>query len=146
MNARSVQLTRARWDFFAGGGRGGVEARRLEWGAIPFSRRSSWPRDWSQVSGIVGRCFTVWATMIYDDIWFWKNDCYNMICEDELPWKRDKDKRIKTLGCIKALRQRNTQTPLWNFLTMVSMLQRNWLPPSPQNNPQVSRCYFGFTV
>ena len=32
------------------------------WGAISFSRRSSWPRDWTRVSRIVGRCFTVWAT------------------------------------------------------------------------------------
>ena len=30
--------------------------------AISFSRRSSWPRDWTRVSRIVGRRFTVWAT------------------------------------------------------------------------------------
>ena len=34
----------------------------LEWVAIPFSRGSSWPRDRTQVSCIVSRCFTVWAT------------------------------------------------------------------------------------
>ena len=33
-----------------------------EWVAIPFSRRSSWPRDRTQVSHIAGRFFTVWAT------------------------------------------------------------------------------------
>ena len=41
------------------------QARVLEWVAISFSRRSSWPRDWTRVShmvGIVGRHFTVWAT------------------------------------------------------------------------------------
>ena len=38
------------------------QARVLEWVAISFSRRSSWPRDWTQVSRTVGRCFTVWAT------------------------------------------------------------------------------------
>ena len=27
-----------------------------------FSRGSSWPRDWTQVSCIAGRCFTLWAT------------------------------------------------------------------------------------
>ena len=43
--------------FFWGGG-----ARILEWVAIPFSRRSSRPRDWTWVSRIVGRPFTVWAT------------------------------------------------------------------------------------
>ena len=34
------------------------------WGrvAISFSRGSSWPRDWTQVSCIVGRRFTIWAT------------------------------------------------------------------------------------
>ena len=38
------------------------QARVLEWAAISFSRRSSWPRDWTQVSRIVGRHFTIWAT------------------------------------------------------------------------------------
>ena len=37
-------------------------ARVLEWVAISFSRGSSWLRDWTQVSRIVGRCFTIWAT------------------------------------------------------------------------------------
>ena len=38
------------------------QARILEWVAISFSRRSSQPRDWTRVSHIVGRCFTLWAT------------------------------------------------------------------------------------
>ena len=38
------------------------QARILEWVAISFSRRSSQPRDWTRVSGIVGRRFTIWAT------------------------------------------------------------------------------------
>ena len=33
------------------------QARVLEWVAISFSRGSSWPRDWIQVSCIVGRHF-----------------------------------------------------------------------------------------
>ena len=37
------------------------QARVLEWVAISFSRGSSQPRDWTQVSCIAGRCFTVWA-------------------------------------------------------------------------------------
>ena len=37
------------------------QARILEWVAISFSRRSSQPRDWTRVSRIVGRCFTLWA-------------------------------------------------------------------------------------
>ena len=33
----------------------------LEWVSIPFFRGSSWPRDWTWVSCIAGRFFTIWA-------------------------------------------------------------------------------------
>ena len=39
-----------------------LQARILEWVAIPFSRGSSWPRDQTKVFCIAGRVFTVWAT------------------------------------------------------------------------------------
>ena len=39
-----------------------LQVRILEWIAIPFSRGSSWLRDWTGVSWIAGRFFTVWAT------------------------------------------------------------------------------------
>ena len=39
-----------------------LQARILEWVAIPFSRGSSRPTDWTWVSCIVGRFFTIWAT------------------------------------------------------------------------------------
>ena len=39
---------------------GMFQARILEW--VSFSRRSSRPRDWTHVSHIVGRHFTIWAT------------------------------------------------------------------------------------
>ena len=39
-----------------------LQARILEWVAVPFSRRSYWPRDGTRVSCIVGRFFTIWAT------------------------------------------------------------------------------------
>ena len=39
-----------------------LQARILEWVAIPFSRGSSQPRDWTQVSCTAGRFFTNWAT------------------------------------------------------------------------------------
>ena len=37
------------------------QASILEWVAISFSRGSSPPRDWTRVSRIVGRRFTIWA-------------------------------------------------------------------------------------
>ena len=39
-----------------------LQPRILEWVAISFSRGSSWPRDWTQVSRIAGRRFNLWAT------------------------------------------------------------------------------------
>ena len=39
-----------------------VQARILEWVASPFSKGSSRPRDWTWVSCIAGRFFTVWTT------------------------------------------------------------------------------------
>ena len=38
-----------------------LQARVLECGAFPFSRASSQPRDWTQVSHIAGGSFTNWA-------------------------------------------------------------------------------------
>ena len=37
-------------------------AKTLEWVAIPFSRGSSWPGDWTWVSCIACGFFTIWAT------------------------------------------------------------------------------------
>ena len=45
------------------------QERVLEWVAIFFSRGSSQPRDWTQVSHIAGRRFTVWATREAPKIW-----------------------------------------------------------------------------
>ena len=45
--------------------RGIPQARIQEWIAISFSRGSSQPRDWTRVSHISGRFFTIWAT--YED-------------------------------------------------------------------------------
>jgi len=39
-----------------------LQARILEWVAVPFSRGFSQTRDWTQFSRIVGKFFTSWAT------------------------------------------------------------------------------------
>ena len=47
-----------------------LQARILEWVAISFSRGSSQPRDWTLVSCIEGRFFTIWATReAHNTIW-----------------------------------------------------------------------------
>ena len=42
--------------------RGILQARILEWVAIPFPRESSWPREWTQVSCLADRYFTASTT------------------------------------------------------------------------------------
>ena len=42
-----------------------LQARILEWVAISFSRGSSQPRDWTQVSRIASRCFNLWAKFFF---------------------------------------------------------------------------------
>ena len=44
------------------------KARILEWVAVSFSRRSSPPRDQTQVSCNIGRRFTVWATRVVNKL------------------------------------------------------------------------------
>ena len=48
---------------------GVLQARILEWVAFSFSRGSSQPRDQTQVSQIVGRFFTSWATKEAQEHW-----------------------------------------------------------------------------
>ena len=57
---------------------GVFQARVLEWGTISFSRRSSRPRDWTQVSCIAGRHFTIWATREI------RNTCWRRLLR--VPW------------------------------------------------------------
>ena len=40
-----------------------LQAKILEWVALPFSMRTSQPRDETQVFCIAGRFFMIWATM-----------------------------------------------------------------------------------
>ena len=39
-----------------------LQARILEWISYPFSKGTSWPRNWARVSCIAGGFFTSWAT------------------------------------------------------------------------------------
>ena len=46
-----------------------LQARMLEWVAVPFSRGSSQSRDWTQVSSIAGGFFTSWVTREAQEYW-----------------------------------------------------------------------------
>ena len=53
-----------------------LQARTLEWAAFLFSRGSSQPRDWTQVSCVAGRFFTSWANQ--GSPWSGKAGSYDM--------------------------------------------------------------------
>ena len=70
------------------------QARILEWIAISFSRGSSQPRDRTQVSHIVGRCFNLWASRKTlrppeltpkKDVLFIIGDCNAKVGSQEIP-------------------------------------------------------------
>ena len=84
-----------------------LQARIVEWVAISFSRRSSWPRTRTRVSCIVGRFFTNWAVR--------EAHIYNWICickrmklglnmtpyiKINLKWIKDKHRRLKTIKLL----------------------------------------------
>ena len=46
-----------------------LQAKILEWVAMPSSRGSSPPRDQTQVSHMAGRFFTIWATREAQEYW-----------------------------------------------------------------------------
>ena len=58
-----------------------LQARILEWVAIPFSRECSQPRDRTWVPLIAGRFFTIWATSC-----IWKIPKYSMFIKSHALW------------------------------------------------------------
>ena len=61
---------------------GTLQAGILEWVAIPFSKGSSRPRDWTQVSCIAGGFFTIWIMNSGKLEW---SDCLPLICSIKSP-------------------------------------------------------------
>ena len=61
-----------------------LQARILEWVAIPFSRGSSWPKDWTQVC-TAGRFFIIWVTgeahcWVFANIFTWVSPMSQSFC------------------------------------------------------------------
>ena len=67
-----------------------LQARILKWVAIPFSRRSSWPRDWTWDSCIADGLFTIWVESImglilsYKRFPLWWEDHVIMVWSSEI--------------------------------------------------------------
>ena len=88
-----------------------LQARILEWVAVPFLKGSSQPRDWNQVSHIAGRCFTILVPREA----LWHREPCSVFCND-LNEKRRIWKRRDTCICLTVLRcTPETNTLLINY-------------------------------
>ena len=98
-----------------------LQARILEWVAIPFSRGSSRPRNWIGVSCIAGRYFTVWATRNHHELlvieaeqWLWGTWLYiffALLCNNgKFP---SEDLKITTSASSMISSEVGTISPSW---------------------------------
>ena len=58
-----------------------LQARLLEWAGSSFFRRSSQPRNWTQVSRTVARCFTDWAIQEAPLLHLRNHKMWNVACQ-----------------------------------------------------------------
>ena len=96
-----------------------LQARMLKWVAISFSRGSSWPRGWTQVSCIAGRLFTDWATR---ELFYWKKLIFNSKPSTSNRWVQSLLQTILSIlsstGCTGAL----SWKPLFFFIQILPIL------------------------
>ena len=77
----------------------------MDWVAISFSRESSQPRDWTQVSHMADRHFTISYGFSSSHVWMWeldhkegwvpKNWCFQTVVREDLrvPWTERRSNR-----------------------------------------------------
>ena len=108
-----------------------LAARILEWVAIPFSCRSSWPKNQTQVSSIAGRFFTIWATVeaLPDFKIHWKSRIIKTI------WYGNKRYTHRTMG--QNWEPRNKHMIYSQFKTKEVSLLPKLLQPDTQWGPPI---------
>ena len=105
-----------------------LQARVLEWVAIAFSRGSSWPRDWTQVSRIPGRHSNLWATR--EDL---KDSAYNHAHSCNLIQQRDAKQNQKkgngTWDKFQRISSTSFQESPCSIVKQDALNSSNWLWP-----------------
>ena len=108
------------------------QARILEWVAILFSRVSSWSREWTQVSHIAGRFFTIWATR---EAWLYQEEgaIWMKSTSDEkesISWVPPGSMVIPKMSCQEAKNKRSSCFQDWGTGTLLGKVtnQRGSLP------------------
>ena len=106
------------------------QARILEWIAIPFSRGSSWPRDWFQVSCIAGRFFTIEPLGKLVPLLFRNHKFVSyVLCfqySGHLMWRADSLEKTLMLGGIGGRRRRGWQLASLTRWTWVWVNSGSW--------------------
>ena len=119
------------------------QARVLEWVAISFSRGCSRPRDWTQVSCIAGRGFTLWATVSTQENQTSQVKEFSVfyVREDArvwTHWSHSFDVHLSSLGlgsCVFTTWV--PQSLLWGVAAVWWLMDGrcSFLPESPQGSP-----------
>ena len=104
-----------------------LQARILEWVAVPFSRRSSRARDWTQVSCIAGVFFTVWAAR-EALVCLGKSPLTPSEARWEIDEQKKSDKTVATKLCCSCLCYIQANLPLLfqGFWTCMSYFSGYW--------------------
>ena len=146
------------------------QARVLEWVAISFSRGSSWPRDWTQVSHTVG--FTLWATREVHDClrlrqyykttviktsWFWqKTQTYvsiiqnrkarkNLYTYGRLIFNKGEKTVFSSKWCLESMTATCKSIKLEYNLTPYTKINPKWLENLNINNHKFLKGNIGKT-
>ena len=116
------------------------QARVLEWIVISFSMGSSQPREWTCISCIAGRFFTIWATSeACHDFYMGFNSLHEgsifMIASNLILPPKTQPLNIITLG--DSIQNMN----LWGTQTVILQQLSNWsLRNAGNSNFQVIKC------
>ena len=120
-----------------------LQARILEWVAMPSSRGSSQPRDQIQVSHIAGRFFTVWATRRSDSAHLCIEEINTLLPEADT--SRRCFARLKTLFNFTSSLPLPLYSAFW-LLFLIASLSLWCYKKTPSIQVPIRWLLWGFTI
>ena len=117
-------------------------ARIQEWVTISLSRGSSWPRDWTWVSCIAGRLFTIWATReaSYNVL-----HCFSYYSGDSFGWPRGNLCKLRIFSLASM-----SPTPITSFFYCTPVKEQviifgwrviSWMGTKLEMSSSLLRCF-----
>ena len=105
-----------------------LQARILEWVVILFSRRSSWPRERSQIFCSAGRFFTAWDTKeaLFEKVAYWSEKAmapHSSTLAWKIPWTEEP-------GGLQSMRSLGVDHDWASSLSLFTFMhwRRKWQP------------------